>query len=131
MPPGIVTVTGTTPLPAGLTAWIVVGDSTVNSVALLAPKCTAVTPLKPVPVIVTWVPPAGAPSIGLTPVTVGSCGPATITWAPPALIWLTWWMSVTCTGTRLRTGSLLPIPELAFAVDAPRPHVPARSAARR
>ena len=59
--------TGTTPVPAGLTAWIVVADSMVNSVALLAPKWTAVAPLKLVPVIVTWVPPVDAPSPGVTP----------------------------------------------------------------
>jgi hypothetical protein len=43
--------------------------------AAVAPKCTAVAPVKPVPVIVTEVPPAGGPVLGAIPVTAGG-GPA-------------------------------------------------------
>jgi hypothetical protein len=46
---------------------------TVN-VAALAPKDTVVAPVKPVPLIVTGVPPAAGPEEGLTPVTVGAGG---------------------------------------------------------
>ena len=44
---------------------------TVNEVADVAPNLTAVAPLKPVPVIVTLVPPAAGPEDGLTLVTEG------------------------------------------------------------
>ena len=53
MPPGVVTVTSTVPVPAGLSAVIVVPLTTVTSVAAVVPKSTAVAPVKPVPVIVT------------------------------------------------------------------------------
>jgi hypothetical protein len=72
VPAGVVTVTSTTPaVPAGLIAVIEVGETTVTPVAALAPKSTAVAPVKPVPVIVTSVPPAVVPEVGLTPETVG------------------------------------------------------------
>ena len=58
MPAGVVTVTSTMPVPAGLSAVIVVSLTTVTSVAAVVPKSTAVAPVKPVPVIVTNVPPA-------------------------------------------------------------------------
>ena len=47
-------------------------STTVTPVAAVAPKSTAVAPVKPVPVIVTDVPPATGPLVGLTPVTVGA-----------------------------------------------------------
>ncbi len=47
-------------------AVIWVAESTVNEVAAVAPKVTAVAPVKPVPVIVTEVPPACGPLFGLT-----------------------------------------------------------------
>ena len=50
---------------------MVVALLTVN-VAALAPKFTAVAPVKFVPVIVTKVP--FGPEVGLTPVTVGAGG---------------------------------------------------------
>ena len=72
MPPGVVTVTSTTPVPAGLSAVIDVSLTTVTFVAAVVPKSTAVAPVKPVPVIVTKVPPAVEPLVGLRPVTVGA-----------------------------------------------------------
>ena len=53
VPPGVVTVTSTVPVPAGLSAVIVVSLTTVTLVAAVVPKSTAVAPVKPVPVIVT------------------------------------------------------------------------------
>ena len=50
---------------------IVVSLTTVNDFAGMVPKLTAVARVKPVPVIVTEVPPAAAPLVGLRPVTVG------------------------------------------------------------
>ena len=72
VPPGVVTVTSTVPVPAGLSAVIVVSLTTVKFVAAVVPKSTAVAPVKPVPVIVTDVPPAAGPLVGLRPVTVGA-----------------------------------------------------------
>ena len=45
---------------------------TITPVAALAPKSTAVAPVRLVPVMVTEVPPAVGPEVGLTPVTVGA-----------------------------------------------------------
>src|SRR5690348_9933938 len=76
VPPGPVTVTSTGPVvPAGAVAVIWVLLVAVNVVAGFAvPKLTAVAPPKPVPVIVTDVPPVAGPEVGLTPVTVGAGG---------------------------------------------------------
>ena len=72
MPPGVITVTLTVPAPAGLLAVIVVALTTMTLVAAVAPNLTDVAPVKPVPVIVTRVPPAAGPLVGLRPVTVGA-----------------------------------------------------------
>jgi hypothetical protein len=72
--PDTVTVTSTTPVPAGLTAVTDVGLTTVTFVAGTVPKSTVVGPVKFVPVIVTGVPPAAGPEFGLTSVTVGAAG---------------------------------------------------------
>ena len=45
-PPGVVTVTSTVPVPAGLSAVIVVSLTTVTFVAAVVPKSTAVAPVK-------------------------------------------------------------------------------------
>ena len=67
-----VTVTSTVPtLPAGEVAVIEVEETTVTPVAAVAPNFTLAPLAKPVPVIVTLVPPAVEPLVGLTPVTVG------------------------------------------------------------
>ena len=72
VPPGVVTVTSTTPVPGGSSAVIVVSETTVKLVAGVMPKSTAVAPVKAVPVIVTVVPPVTGPSVGLMLVTVGA-----------------------------------------------------------
>ncbi len=72
MPPGVVTVTSTTPEPAGLSAVTLVALTTVRLVAAVVPKSTTVAPVKPVPVMVTRVPPAAGPEVGLRAVTVGA-----------------------------------------------------------
>ena len=59
------------PLPAGLTAVIVVSLTTLTFVAAAVPKSTAVAPVNPVPMIVTEVPPLGGPAVGLMAETVG------------------------------------------------------------
>jgi hypothetical protein len=72
-----VTVTSTTPpvVVAGEIAVMDVSVAVVLAVKLVAgtpPKSTAVAPVKPVPVIVTDVPPVVAPLFGETEVTVGA-----------------------------------------------------------
>ena len=71
VPPPVVTVTSTVPVPAGAGTVIEVVELTVAGDAALFPNFTAVTPLKLVPVIVTDVPPAVGPEVGDTAVTVG------------------------------------------------------------
>ena len=56
---------------AGADAVICVALLTVNEVALVLPKFTVVAPVKPVPVIVTEVPPIVGPLEGLIVETVG------------------------------------------------------------
>jgi hypothetical protein len=49
-----------------------VSELIVNEVALTAPNLTDETALRPVPVMVTVVPPPVGPLFGLTPVTFGT-----------------------------------------------------------
>ena len=74
VPAGVVTVTSTTPDPAGAVAVIDVSLLTVKLVAPAAPNFRAVAPVRLAPVIVTVVPPPVGPDDGLTPVTVGAEG---------------------------------------------------------
>ena len=60
--------------PPGWSAVIEVSLTTVTPVAAVVPKSTAVAPVKPVPVIVTEVPPAVGPVVGLRLVTAGAAG---------------------------------------------------------
>ena len=69
----MVTVTSTVPVPAGAVAVMGWRSLTVK-VAVAVPNFTAVAPVKLVPVMVTEVPPAAGPELGLTPVTVGPVG---------------------------------------------------------
>jgi hypothetical protein len=71
-PTGMVTVTSTIPVPAGEVAVICVDELTVKLVAAELPNWTAVAPLKPVPAMITLVPPAAGPRFGLRPVTAGA-----------------------------------------------------------
>ena len=77
MPLGVVTVTSTVPVPAGLVAVIALSVTTVKLVAAVVPKSTPVAPARLVPKIVTEVPPATVPLFGLRPVTVGWAATAT------------------------------------------------------
>ena len=73
VPPGVTTVTSTVPAePAGAVAVILLVALTVNEVAAVEPKFTVETLVKPVPVMVTVVPPADGPALGLTEVSVGA-----------------------------------------------------------
>ena len=72
VPPGVVTVTSTVPLPAGEVAVIDVALLTVNDAALALPNLTAVAPVRLAPVMVTLVPPAVGPLFGEIDVTDGA-----------------------------------------------------------
>ena len=72
LPPDVVTVMSTVPVPAGDVAVIEVAELKVKPVAGVAPNVTAVTPVKLVPVIVTVVPPVTGPAVGEIEVTVGA-----------------------------------------------------------
>ena len=72
VPPGVVTMTSTVPVPAGAVALMLVALLTVKLEAAVVPNFTALAPVKPVPVTVTEV--LFGPELGLTPVTVGAGG---------------------------------------------------------
>jgi len=69
MPPGVVTLT-LPEVPAATTAVMLVAETTLNDVAAVPPKLTAVAPVKFVPVIVTVAP--TAPEVGVKLVIVGT-----------------------------------------------------------
>ena len=71
VPPAVVTLTFTVPVPAGAVAMIPSGV-TKPKVAGVEPKSTAVTVDRPVPAIVTVVPPVEGPSDGAMEDTVGA-----------------------------------------------------------
>nr|WP_245659861.1 hypothetical protein [Nocardia gamkensis] len=58
--------------PGGTTAVIWVAETMVNEVAAVAPKVTAVAPVRLVPVSVTVFAPELGPWLGLTPLTEGT-----------------------------------------------------------
>ena len=72
MPPGVVTVMLTVPVPAGEVALTCVAETTVKLEAAAVPKWTALAPVRLVPVTVTTVPPAVEPLAGFNPLTVGA-----------------------------------------------------------
>ena len=71
-PAGVVMLTSTVPVPRGVTALTCVLESTVKLVAATFPNNTAVAPAKPLPVIVTLVPPASGPLRGAIRVMMGA-----------------------------------------------------------
>jgi hypothetical protein len=70
--PAAVTVTSTVPVPGGAVAVIWELELTVKPAAATPPKVTAVVPERPAPLIVTDVPPAVGPAVGLISETLGS-----------------------------------------------------------
>src|SRR5579862_810962 len=68
-----VTVTSTVPTPGGEVAVIVVADVTVTAGAAVVPNFTVSPVAKLVPVILTAIPPAALPEVGVRAVTAG-CG---------------------------------------------------------
>jgi hypothetical protein len=72
VPPVVVILTFTVPVPAGEVVVIEVALFTVNETALVAPNFTEVAPVNPVPVMVTPVPPDAGPDVGEILVMVGA-----------------------------------------------------------
>jgi hypothetical protein len=72
VPPGVVTVTSSVPVPAGDFTVIWLSFTTTRLVAAVQSNFTDVAPVKPDPVIVTEVPPAAGPVAGEMAVTVGT-----------------------------------------------------------
>ncbi|CAM3245069.1 hypothetical protein JANLI_04620 [Janthinobacterium lividum] len=72
VPPVVVTRTSTVPVPLGAVAVICVALLTVKPLAAVAPNVTAVVLLKPVPVMMTLVPPVAGPAVGEMLLTAGS-----------------------------------------------------------
>src|SRR5436309_3466976 len=70
VPADVVTLSGPVVAPAGTVAWITVVDVTVKVVALVPLKLTAVTPVKFVPLMVTFAP--TGPLVGVKSVIVGA-----------------------------------------------------------
>src|ERR1035441_10204336 len=67
VPPGLITVMSTVPEPAALVASISVSEITLKDAGFPAPKFTDVALLKPLPAMLTLVPPASDPADGDTP----------------------------------------------------------------
>ncbi len=72
VPPTVVTLTVPSRCRPAMTAVICVAELTVKLAAAVPPNCTAVAPVKLVPVMTTLVPPAAGPDVGARPVTVGA-----------------------------------------------------------
>src|ERR1700760_3825596 len=72
-PPAVITLTSTSPVPAGLVtvSWSSFATDSPVPGLVVAPKYTVVAPVKPLPVSVTKVPPDGGPAFGLTDETTG------------------------------------------------------------
>ena len=104
VPPGVMTVTSTVPgACAGEVAVIWVAETTVKLEAAVAPKWTAVAPVKPVPVMVTEVPPAVGPVVGATELTVGAAtkvksSAEEVAEVPPAVVTVTSTVAAECDG---------------------------------
>ena len=75
---------------------------TVTYAEGIVPKSTAVVPLKPVPAIVTAVPCAVDPSLGLTPVTTGGARAKAVR----LLLSPSTWNSTSCTPAGIEDGEM-------------------------
>ena len=72
VPFGVDTVTSTVPLPAGATAVQMASEGQDTPVAGVEPNVTVESTVNPLPVIVTVLPPAAEPAVGLIRVTEGA-----------------------------------------------------------
>ncbi len=72
VPPIVVTLTVTAPVPAGGDRGDLGRGVDGEARRVVLPNCTAVAPVKLVPVMTTLVPPLSGPDVGARPVTVGA-----------------------------------------------------------
>jgi hypothetical protein len=131
VPAGVVTVTFTVPVPAGLLAVISVSLTTTRAVAAVVPKSTAVAPVNPVPVIVTGVPPASVPLVGFSPVTAGAVTALYVNWSaeevgevPAGVVTVTFTVPVPAGLSALISVSLTTLNEVAAVVPKSTAVVP-------
>src|SRR2546425_952317 len=128
VPPGVVTVTSTAPVPGGETATIDVAELTVKLLASADPNLTAVAPMRSVPLIVTRVPPASPPLLGLTLMTAGGGEPVAKPCQLPAETDETPLRPLTGTGTSL--ASVPPLPSCPSKLAPQAMTLPSLSSAR-
>src|SRR5438067_473483 len=128
VPPGVVTVTSTAPVPGGDTATIEVAELTVKLLASADPNLTAVAPMRSVPLMVTEVPPASPPLLGLTLMTAGGGEPLAKPCQPPAETDETPLRPLTGTGTWL--ASVPPLPSCPSQLAPQASPMPALKSAR-
>jgi hypothetical protein len=82
VPPAVVTVMFKVPgAPTGATAVMEPSLLTVNEVAAVMPNITLVAPVKPLPLMVTLVPPAVLPVLVASEVTLGAAALLTENWS--------------------------------------------------
>ncbi|OEZ89316.1 hypothetical protein JAB6_01300 [Janthinobacterium sp. HH104] len=91
VPPTVVMRTSTVPVPAGAVAVICEALLTVKPVAAVAPKVTPVVLAKPVPVMMTVVPPVVGPAVGEMLLTTGAAtyvnwSAALVALVPPVVV---------------------------------------------
>src|SRR5438105_2578031 len=86
VPPGVVTVMATAPEPAGVTAVILESLSTLKLIAWTVPKLTPVAAVNPLPLMVTWLPPAFGPKLGFREATTGRAANLNRSPGPAALV---------------------------------------------
>jgi hypothetical protein len=126
VPCDVSTVTSTLPFDsAGEVAVMEVDEPTLNSDATVTPKSTDVTPEKFVPVMVTRVPPAVEPTLGLMSVTVG-IGPrkwnsssVPLAFAPPLVVTITLTLPLDSAGDV----ALIEVPDTTTKAAGTRPNI--------
>jgi hypothetical protein len=103
VPPGVVTVMSTVPVPDGLVVRMSASDMMTNVPALVVPNATALAPVKPLPLMYTTVP--GRPVFGPTAVTTGVGDAVYVYWSfvlvalvPPAVTTVTSTVPRACVG---------------------------------
>jgi hypothetical protein len=102
----VLTVTALTPAaPAGEVAVTVLSESTVTAVAAVVPKFTLRVPIKSAPVMVTTVPPAIGPEVGVMEVITGNGWKLKLSElsVPPEVVILSGTVPTTCGGVTAST----------------------------
>ena len=130
VPPAVVTVTSTVPLPGGVNATSDVPPPLTDSITPeLVPKATLVALRRLLPVTVTVAPPFPDPKAGLRPVTTGRATKTYEYWSPE-LVGEVFPPAVTVTSTvRTELGGTVAVMEVALLTAKPVAAVPPKSTA--